>query len=406
MTDDKNLQFNSEQLRDLLSPYLDNEVTAEERRLVEQGLATSVELRQELESLRQTVALIAALPPVPAPRPFTLTEAQVRPAAPTARKGLFGLPLWVQGWAALAASLVCVLVVGGILWSTQMGRGGAGMPAAEVANAPQMTAPAPERDTAIAVIPTESPAQKPAAAAPAEGGVEESAAAREAVTETTDELQSEAAAAVPPATSSAQESTAAQADALRQEVQSPEVTATPEEMTTLAESQPAPPPAADQETATQSLAAGAAPAPAPTLAPIATTSNAAPAMKESAETTEQSSVAEAVPPAEIPPTAEVQGYAAAAQESAPIAPATETAQVQTQALPPTATSVPPTPTPTTLPSTTPVAMLTLPAPTPDPTAASLPSDNAASNRWPLIAGVLVLIVIAVVIWLYLRRSPR
>ena len=58
-------------VRDLLSPYLDDEVTDEERVLVDAALAGSPELRDELETLRQTVALVADLPRIPAPRPYT-----------------------------------------------------------------------------------------------------------------------------------------------------------------------------------------------------------------------------------------------------------------------------------------------------------------------------------------------
>ncbi|MFN8459572.1 MAG: hypothetical protein U0401_33825 [Anaerolineae bacterium] len=402
MTDDKNLPLNSEQMRDLLSPYLDNQVTAEERRLIEQGLAASMELRQELESLRQTVALVAALPPVPAPRPFTLTEAQVRPAA---RKGLFGLPVWVQGWAALAATLVCVLAAGGVLWSMQFNPRGAA-PAAEVANAPAPVATALERDAADAVAPSESPAQK-AAVAPVEDSIEAAETAKEAVSVITDEVQVDAAAAVPSATLAAQGTTAAQAEALTQEeAKLAAVTATPTagDVITMADSQPAPSAAVDQEAAPPSLAAAP---PAPTPAPLATIPIAAPAMKESAGAEQ---AAGAAPAAEIPPTAEVENYAAPAQEAAPAVPATATAAAQAEALLPTATIVPPTSTPTALPSATPVAMLTLPAPTVVPTATILPSAGPSSdtnNNWLIIVGALVILVaIALVIWLTRNRIPR
>ncbi len=390
MTDDQKPQFNSEQVRDLLSPYLDNEVTAEERRLVEQGLAASAELRQELESLRQTVAMVTALLPVPAPRPFTLTEAQVRPPAPPARKGLFGLPWWVQGWATVATTLLCVLAVGGLLWSTQMGQNRA-MPAAEIANAPAPTALAPERDAAGAG-PSESPAQKPAA-----GSLEQATLSKEAAA---DEVQVQA---VPAATLTPQATATAPVGALAQEeARIAEVTATPTagQVTTLAESQPAPPPAADQEAATQSLAA--APPPAPALAPNA----AAPAMKESA------GAAQAVeaPPAEIPPTDQTQTYAAPAQPSAPAA-ATGALEAQAQESRPTATAAPPTATPTPLLSPTPLAMLTplVSTPAPAPTAAGLPSTAASPEGTPIgsiIAVILAVGIIFVVIWLNRNRRPR
>ena len=58
MADNTNHQPNIEHVRDLLSPYLDGEVTDEERKLVEQAVITSPELHEELETLRQTVALV------------------------------------------------------------------------------------------------------------------------------------------------------------------------------------------------------------------------------------------------------------------------------------------------------------------------------------------------------------
>lgn len=62
---------------ELLSAYIDGAVTVEERRRVEAALRMDPEVAWRHESLRQTVALLRSLPQVPAPRPFTVTEAQV-----------------------------------------------------------------------------------------------------------------------------------------------------------------------------------------------------------------------------------------------------------------------------------------------------------------------------------------
>jgi hypothetical protein len=134
-----NQQPDIERVRDLLSPYLDGEVTEAERALVEQALAASPELRDELESLRRTVDLVASLPPMPAPRPFTLTEADVKAPAP-ARKKYFGFPAWAGGLAMLATALVCVLAAGGLFFSRSQLGGGA--PAAEIAYQAEEAAPA------------------------------------------------------------------------------------------------------------------------------------------------------------------------------------------------------------------------------------------------------------------------
>jgi len=188
-----NHQPNIERARDLLSPYLDGEVTAEERALVEQALAASTELRADLETMRQTVTLVAALPRVPAPRPFTLSAADVRAISPAPRK-FFGLPsprLWMGSLAAAAAVLVCV-VAGGMLFfrglpaATPAPEQAAYAPAAEKpAAAPaaeELPAAAPAKEEALATAETvyAAPAEAPAAtedAAPAAVPTEEMAQA-------------------------------------------------------------------------------------------------------------------------------------------------------------------------------------------------------------------------------------
>lgn len=68
MTGSRQPQINEE----LLSAYLDNEVTAEERALVEAAIAADPAIAWQVESLRQTVHLLQALPPLALPRAFTL----------------------------------------------------------------------------------------------------------------------------------------------------------------------------------------------------------------------------------------------------------------------------------------------------------------------------------------------
>ena len=64
---------------ELLSAYLDGELTVEERDTVEQRLTTEPTLQRELISLRNTVNLIHQLQPMTAPRDFTLTSDMVTP---------------------------------------------------------------------------------------------------------------------------------------------------------------------------------------------------------------------------------------------------------------------------------------------------------------------------------------
>lgn len=123
---DQNGQIHS-QVAELLSAYIDDEVSADERALVEEHLGTCPVCVQDLTTLRQTVTLLGDMPHVAAPRPFTLRESDVRPVRDTARLAWLRLP-WAQGLVGAAAVLLCVVVVGGVVL---LGRGGMiGAPAA------------------------------------------------------------------------------------------------------------------------------------------------------------------------------------------------------------------------------------------------------------------------------------
>ena len=153
MANNSNPQDNLDYIYDLLSPYLDGEVTEEERVLVEQALAASPEVQQELDSLRQTITMIQALPQVSAPRPFTLSQADIQPAAPAPKKSFWRLPGWGGSLALVATTLVCVLVAGAIFLGRQQSDQS---PAAEIAQMQQAEAPAadeaaPQEETEAAV---------------------------------------------------------------------------------------------------------------------------------------------------------------------------------------------------------------------------------------------------------------
>ena len=62
--------MNRETLREMLSEYLDGELTSEERLRVEQALANDAELRAELDALRRTVRSLSGLRDLPAPPEF------------------------------------------------------------------------------------------------------------------------------------------------------------------------------------------------------------------------------------------------------------------------------------------------------------------------------------------------
>lgn len=78
MTLSRHPQINEE----LLSAYLDNEVTEEERTLIEAAIAADPAVAWHVNSLRETVQLLQALPPLALPRTFAiesiLTDGQAK----------------------------------------------------------------------------------------------------------------------------------------------------------------------------------------------------------------------------------------------------------------------------------------------------------------------------------------
>lgn len=93
---------------ELLSAYLDGVLTTAERSALDARLQAEPELRRELESLRGTVNMIRALPPIKAPRDYTLDERQIRPAR-----------LWIfpssAAFSAISAAAATLLVVLGLM---------------------------------------------------------------------------------------------------------------------------------------------------------------------------------------------------------------------------------------------------------------------------------------------------
>lgn len=387
MANNNNPQLNMDQIRDLLSPYLDGEITGEERMLVEQALAASPELQRELESLRRTVAMVAALPPMPAPRPFTLTKAVVRPSTPKS-KGFLGLPSWAMGWATLAATLLCVLIAGGLFWTMQFGRGG--MPAmapAEIAVAPTYTA----------MLAAEAPA--------AEKPVEEPAAKKEVSTESPTEAPVlEMAAPAPPATEEEIGAAAAAKPAADEAApQAAEDTTIARQAITEAETTDT----LEQNTESYAVTTAATePAPTPSLEPTLMTFAAPTATEE-----QTMSAAQAQP--EQPASGSIQTPAATAQPEQELLKQEGAAQ-PAEALPnatplQTAILAPmPTQTPTPLPSPTVVALLTLPAPlTPTLTVAPVATTAPPSDSGRLISvGIILVLLVLLVIGLLMgiKRS--
>lgn len=209
------------QVNELLSAYLDGEVTSDERALVETHLAMCAACAYDLATLRQTVSLLQQLPQVAASRPFTLREVDIRPVRP-ARPAWRQLS-WARGLAAAVAVMLCVVVAAGVWWLGRPGMLGAPAAPAPVA----MQAPAA----------TEAPAQKiaPPPAVEAEKEVEVTQEVQAPLAAVVEEAATEAVpspAAAPQATPEllmAQEMPAeaapAQAEALADTAQAPGATA-------------------------------------------------------------------------------------------------------------------------------------------------------------------------------------
>lgn len=137
-------QLNEHDL-ELLSAYLDGQLSADERRTIERRLGDEAELRQAYEELRATVQALRDLEPLRPPRSFTLDPSQVAAQRPPAARLGWGRLLQVAG--VFAGVLIAAIGVLNVLGSM-----GAGAPSMAV----QPTA-APASEPMLAAVPTEPP---------------------------------------------------------------------------------------------------------------------------------------------------------------------------------------------------------------------------------------------------------
>lgn len=190
---------------ELLSAYLDGAVTPQERQAIEAAVAQDGDIAWRLESLRQTVTLLQALPDVPLPRSFALTLDQVRwepteqtapatqPAAlrpaHAARPQTHGpWSRWLAGWrdfwsagnltlrnaAAVSFALFLTLMVSGAV--TNLGRMAPVGTLATVPMSAPAAAPAEEADVVAMIAPAERSAPSASERAAEESATEESVA--------------------------------------------------------------------------------------------------------------------------------------------------------------------------------------------------------------------------------------
>jgi len=119
MSDFGKTKFKAEhrRIREMLSLYIDGELSSGDRARVEEHLAECDDCTWELETLRQTVDLMGQLPKVPVPRAFTIYE--------TPRPRPFGLfqARWVytylKGATAVAAALLILVLAADALFQFQ-----------------------------------------------------------------------------------------------------------------------------------------------------------------------------------------------------------------------------------------------------------------------------------------------
>jgi len=190
----KRVTRKQEQRDELLSAYLDGQLSAGERTRLEAQLADGPALQAEFEALRHTVALVRSLPPLPVPRNFILSQriaAHPRPARLLRPRYTWAAPLLTAATAVVG--LVCVAVLAGDLLLSGAGRM-ALAPAAAPMEPPQAVAEAAVEvevtvevekvvlATAAPALPAEVPPREvaPAATAEAESYVVETPARMEA----------------------------------------------------------------------------------------------------------------------------------------------------------------------------------------------------------------------------------
>ncbi len=125
-----------EQQDELLSAYLDGQLSAEEQTRLIAQLEDDPALQTELETMRRTVEMVRDLPSVPVPRNFILPQSMGAPARPkqlARRPVLARLAPFLTASTAVVSLLFVVLLVGDLLFV-----GGMRMSTAPMAEAPLM----------------------------------------------------------------------------------------------------------------------------------------------------------------------------------------------------------------------------------------------------------------------------
>ena len=139
---------------ELLSAYLDGELSEEERRTLEARLSRDPELRADLRAMHRTVSLMRELPQVEAPRNFILTPSMTEQQVPEKKAGTRRRrTTWVAPFLTAATTVVSLLfaivLVGDLLLSRIGGMASAPAPLRQADEAPAVAleaAPTDERE--------------------------------------------------------------------------------------------------------------------------------------------------------------------------------------------------------------------------------------------------------------------
>jgi anti-sigma factor RsiW len=146
-------QLNDRDL-ELISAYIDGQLSAEERREVERRLDNEANLRLAYEELRATVQVLRDLEPVRPPRSFTLDPANVALQRPPATRLGWGRLLQVAGVfaAVLVAAIGTLSVIGSLGGSAPASAPMAAAPTAAPASPLELreSAPTPARGDSVA----------------------------------------------------------------------------------------------------------------------------------------------------------------------------------------------------------------------------------------------------------------
>ena len=146
-------QLNDRDL-ELISAYIDGQLSAEERREVERRLDNEADLRLAYEELRATVQVLRDLEPVRPPRSFTLDPANVALQRPPATRLGWGRLLQVAGVfaAVLVAAIGTLSVIGSLGGSAPASAPMAAAPTAAPASPLELreSAPTPARGDSVA----------------------------------------------------------------------------------------------------------------------------------------------------------------------------------------------------------------------------------------------------------------